>query len=64
MDTILITCTCKVCGGKTARVREALREEVTGESKNARTVRHNMVMLAHSALGRAASVRTFGPWAA
>ena len=63
IDTITITCDCGVCDGLAAKVRAGAEATVSGDSKDARTTRHNLVRLAHGPLARAQSVRDHGPWA-
>ena len=57
--TVLITCDCTVCKGKSARIGG----EVTGGPKIKATKIHNLVQIAHSPLARTASAQRFGPWA-
>lgn len=60
-QTTIIGCDCTVCAGRQAEISG---DGVTyGTVKVTRTVRHNLVALAHGPLGRAASVREHGPWA-
>jgi len=53
-DTQTITCNCKWCEGKSARVR--------GTQHYTPTMVHNLVGIAHSPLARAASAQRSGPW--
>jgi hypothetical protein len=53
-DTQTITCDCKVCKGKSAKVR--------GSRRYMPTMIHNLVGIAHSPLARAASAQRSGPW--
>ncbi|MGD0287406.1 MAG: hypothetical protein ABSC31_13700 [Acidimicrobiales bacterium] len=53
-DAQTITCNCKVCKGKSAKVR--------GAQKYTPTMVHNLVGVAHSPLARAASTQQWGPW--
>jgi hypothetical protein len=59
METTVITCTCTVCNGLSARIRG----EVTGSPKTKATKIHNLVGIAHSPLAKSASAQRFGPWA-
>lgn len=54
-ETQVITCDCKVCGGKSARMK--------GTDPQDPTTIHNLVGLAHSPMAQAESVQRFGPWA-
>jgi hypothetical protein len=54
--TTVITCTCKVCKGRSARVRGT-------DDGMSRTLIHNMVCLAHGPLAGAGNAKKFGPWA-
>jgi hypothetical protein len=57
MNTMTITCDCKVCNGLSAKVRADSRNDYTSK-----TIVHNTVRIAHSPLARAASVVANGPW--
>lgn len=63
--TTVITCDCKVCSGRNARVRG---DGTHNGKPMTRTMRHNLVCLAHSPVGqqlaRTASGQRFGPWPA
>lgn len=60
-ETHIITCTCRVCGGRQARLADA---PVTADGKPlSATAVHNIVCLAYSPLAKARSVREHGPWA-
>jgi hypothetical protein len=63
-ETFLISCSCDVCRGRSARVLAGgrLEELVSGRNERARIATHNVVALAHSALSKARSVQLTGPW--
>ena len=59
-QTTVITCTCRVCNGLSARIRG---NGTIGGRKATPTAIHNMVRIAHGPLAKAASTQANGPWA-
>jgi hypothetical protein len=63
-NRVRITCDCRHHKGKACEIAAGPFADTTqGDSKTAKTLRHNLVNAAHSMLAKTESGRRNGPWA-